>query len=116
MKPFDGSKILGHVDRIAAWVAGEIVPPVTVEIDVTNAGFGKVVIPSGEETLAGLVRESASVAFSGGDSDVMRAVVTPAIRGDYVVTPAHLRGEQQLQFVGRDPGYRQDEVVLEDIY
>ena len=54
--------------------------------------------------------------LSGGDGDVMRAVVRPAIRGDYVVTPGHLRGERQLEFFGRESAYRQDEVVLEDIY
>ena len=26
--------------------------------------------------------------------------------GDYVVTPAHLRGERPLEFIGRDPAYR----------
>jgi hypothetical protein len=41
--------------------------------------------------------------FSGGDSDVANAVITPAVRGDYVVTPAALRGEQPLEFIGREP-------------
>ncbi len=45
-------------------------------------------------------------ALSGGDRDVMNAVFTPAVRGDYVVTPAHLRGERPLEFFGRDPAYR----------
>jgi len=67
-------------------------------------------------SVLGVVFGGFAYGLSGGDSGVMRAVVTPAIRGDYVVTPAHLRGEQQLEFVGREPGYRQDEVVLEDIY
>ena len=41
--------------------------------------------------------------FSAGDGDVARAVVTPAMRGDYVVTPGHLRGEKPLEFIGRAP-------------
>ncbi len=45
-------------------------------------------------------------ALSGGDRDVMNAIFTPAVRGDYVVTPAHLRGERPLEFIGRDPAYR----------
>ncbi len=45
-------------------------------------------------------------ALSGGDRDVMNAVFTPSVRGDYVVTPAHLRGERPLEFFGRDPAYR----------
>jgi hypothetical protein len=43
--------------------------------------------------------------LSAGDNDVMNAIVTPAVRGDYVVTPTHLRGEQPLEFIGREPGY-----------
>lgn len=45
--------------------------------------------------------------LSGGDSDVLTAVVSPAVRGDYVVTPAHLRMERNLEFFGQDPAYRQ---------
>jgi type IV secretory pathway VirB2 component (pilin) len=56
--------------------------------------------------------------LSGGDSEVMNAVVTPAVRGDYVVTPSILRGEEPLEFIGRRPGYEQgyeqDAVVVED--
>lgn len=44
--------------------------------------------------------------FSAGDNDVARAVVTPAVRGDYVVTPSILRGEDQLEFIGKDPELR----------
>ncbi len=40
--------------------------------------------------------------LSGGDDDVLDAVITPALGGDYVVTPAHLRGERRLEFVGRE--------------
>lgn len=42
--------------------------------------------------------------LTGGNPDVFRAVVTPAVRGDYVVTPAHLRRERRLVFVARAPG------------
>jgi hypothetical protein len=41
--------------------------------------------------------------FSAGDNDVVNAVITPAVRGDYVVTPANLRGEESLEFIGREP-------------
>jgi hypothetical protein len=46
--------------------------------------------------------------LSGGDGDVLRAVVTPAVRGDYVITPSLLRGERPIEFFGRDPEYRVD--------
>jgi hypothetical protein len=54
--------------------------------------------------------------LSGGDTEVLTAVVSPAIRGDYVITPSHLRGEQPIEFVGRRSNYREDTVVLEEIY
>ncbi len=39
--------------------------------------------------------------LSGGDDGVFDAVIGPAVNGDYVVRPAHLRGERSLEFVGR---------------
>ena len=54
--------------------------------------------------------------LSGGDAEVLAAVVTPAIRGDYVITPSHLRGEESLEFIGRRPAYREDTIVLEEVY
>ena len=62
----------------------------------------------------GLVFGGMAWGLSGGDSDVMDAVVTPAVRGDYVVTPAILRGEEPLEFIGRRPGYEQDTMVIEE--
>ena len=62
----------------------------------------------------GLVFGGLAWGLSGGDSDVMNAVVTPAVRGDYVVTPAILRGERGLEFIGRRPGYEQDALVIEE--
>ncbi len=47
--------------------------------------------------------------LSGGDPDVLAAVVTSAVRGDYVVTPAHMRMERSLEFFGQDPAYRRSE-------
>jgi hypothetical protein len=54
--------------------------------------------------------------LSGGDSDVKDAVIMPAVRGDYVITPSIIRGEKKLEFVGRRPGYgRGDQIVAEEI-
>jgi len=45
--------------------------------------------------------------FSGGDRSVASGIVLPAVRGDYVIAPEHLRGERRLRFVGRaDPAAR----------
>jgi hypothetical protein len=54
--------------------------------------------------------------LSGGDFDVMTAVVTPAVRGDYVVTPSHFRGERPLVFIGHRPGYGGDTEIVEEEY
>lgn len=54
----------------------------------------------------GLVFGGMAWALSGGDNDIASAVITPAVRGDYVVTPSHLRGERELEFIGRKPDYR----------
>ena len=55
----------------------------------------------------GLVVGGLSFPLSGGDSDVTMRVINTSVRGDYVVTPAHLRGEKPLEFWGRapEPGY-----------
>jgi hypothetical protein len=53
--------------------------------------------------VGGLVVGGFAWVFSAGDNDVVRTVTTPAVRGDYVVTPEHLRGERPLEFIGREP-------------
>jgi hypothetical protein len=54
--------------------------------------------------------------LSGGDSDVKDAVIMPAVRGDYVITPAIVRGDEKVEFVGRRPGYGPGEqIVAEEI-
>ena len=58
--------------------------------------------------LSGLVFGGMAWGLSGGDSDVLRAVITPSVRGDYVITPALLRGERPLEFFGKDPEYRSE--------
>lgn len=42
-------------------------------------------------------------ALSGGDGDVAKAIIDPAVRGDYVVTPAILKGERPLEIYGNPP-------------
>lgn len=69
----------------------------------------------------GLVFGGLAWAFSGGDHHVLEAVITPAVRGDYVITPDTLRGERDLMFFGQDPVYRDDvvagvDMTEEDLY
>lgn len=58
----------------------------------------KVLYAAGGGLVAGL-----AYVLSAGDQDVTEPILTPALRGDYVVTPAHLRGERPLEFIGREP-------------
>jgi hypothetical protein len=55
----------------------------------------------------GLLIGGVAWGLSGGDQDVLMAVITPAVRGDYVVTPRHLRMEDPIEFFGSDPAYRE---------
>jgi len=64
--------------------------------------------------LSGLIFGGIAWGLSGGDADVMHAVVTPSVRGDYVVTPSHLRAERKLEFFGSDPAYRSQTAMVRD--
>jgi len=55
----------------------------------------------------GLIVGGFAWGLSGGDQQVLESVVTPALRGDYVVTPEHIRMERSLEFYGRDPQNRE---------
>ncbi len=67
-------------------------------------------------SLLGVIFGGFAWGLSGGDTEVLSAVVTPAIRGDYVITPSHIRLERPIEFIGRQPNYREDTVVLEELY
>jgi hypothetical protein len=54
--------------------------------------------------IGGLIVGGLAYPLSGGDSDIMMKIINPSVRGDYVVTPSHLRGDQPFDFFGRDPG------------
>jgi len=57
-------------------------------------------------SLGGTVVAGCSWVFSAGDSEVATTVLTRAVRGTYVITPAALRGETEIEFIGRSPVYR----------
>ena len=74
-------------------------------------GPAKIVYATG-----GLVFGGLAYGFSGGNADVLNAVLTPTVRGDYVITPSALRGDTDLHFLGQDPAYRDGMVAVEDLY
>ncbi|RIL05880.1 MAG: hypothetical protein DCC71_08740 [Proteobacteria bacterium] len=53
--------------------------------------------------LGGGVAAGMAYLASAGDQSVTEPILTPSLRGDYVVTPEHLRGEKSLEFFGRHP-------------
>jgi hypothetical protein len=48
---------------------------------------------------------------SAGDDDVTEPILTPSVRGDYIVRPEHLRGEKSLEFFGRAPAAEEPPAV-----
>jgi hypothetical protein len=53
--------------------------------------------------LGGGVAAGLAYVMSAGDAEVTEPILTPSLRGDYFVSPAHLRGERPLEFFGREP-------------
>ena len=50
----------------------------------------------------GLIVGGLAWAFTAGDTEVAKKVFTRSLRGDYVITPAMLVGDESLEFIGRD--------------
>jgi hypothetical protein len=65
---------------------------------VTYAGFG-------------LLAGGLGYLFSGGRADVANNIIYPAVRGNYVVTPNHLKGTDPIYFVGPAPDAPQPETI-----
>ncbi len=53
---------------------------------------------------AGTVLGGGAYLASGANPDVAKAVIGPAVDGDYIVTPAHLESPESIEFVGE--GYQ----------
>lgn len=51
----------------------------------------------------GLLTGGMGFVLSAGNADVANNIINPAVRGNYVVTPSHLKGEEALIFVGPPP-------------
>jgi hypothetical protein len=72
-------------------------------------GFGSVLanlfyMPA-KVTYAGLGLLTGGIGFvlSAGRADVANNIIYPAVNGNYVVTPSHLKGTEPLYFVGAPP-------------
>jgi hypothetical protein len=51
----------------------------------------------------GLLTGGLGFVLSAGRADVANNIIYPSIRGNYVVTPSHLRGTEPIYFVGAPP-------------
>jgi hypothetical protein len=49
---------------------------------------------------SGIAVSAAALLVSAGDSTAAARVFRKSVRGDYVVTPSHLRGDHELHFFG----------------
>lgn len=49
---------------------------------------------------AGAITGGLAWVFTGGDEDPAQQIWTASMRGTYVITPEHLRGEKPVRFVG----------------
>jgi hypothetical protein len=78
-------------------------------------GFGSALanvlyIPA-KVTYAGLGLLTGGLGFvlTGGRADVANNIIYPSVRGNYVVTPNHLKGNEPIYFVGPGPEATQPE-------
>jgi hypothetical protein len=51
----------------------------------------------------GLITGGLGFVLSGGQAEVANNIIYPSIRGNYVVTPNHLKGKDPIYFVGAPP-------------
>ncbi len=51
----------------------------------------------------GLITGGLGFVLSGGRPDVANNIIYPAIQGDFVITPNHLKGEEPVIFLGPPP-------------
>jgi hypothetical protein len=99
----------------AAWIAAAPLAASAEETMRNEAGLGaaagacSLLYAPAKLLYAGLGSFGAGLAWvlSAGDNEVAGRVLNRSLRGDYVVTPAHLRGERPLVFIGRDPSQQQ---------
>ena len=59
----------------------------------------------------GLLTGGLGYLLTAGRGDVANGIIYPAVKGTYVVTPSHLRGEQPVIFIGASPEESQPKQV-----
>ena len=59
----------------------------------------------------GLLTGGLGYLLSGGNGEVANNIIYPAVRGNYVVTPDHLKGREPIYFVGAPPAPEAEDVA-----
>ena len=59
----------------------------------------------------GLLTGGLGYVLTGGRADVANNIIYPAVRGNYVVTPSHLKGTDPIYFVGPAPDAPQPDTI-----
>ncbi len=80
----------GLGEEVGYGVGSAVATLVYIPVKVVYAGLG-------------LLTGGLGFVLSGGKADVANNIIYPSIRGNYVVTPSHLKGEEPIYFVGAPP-------------
>ncbi|MSP38694.1 MAG: hypothetical protein EXR70_09415 [Deltaproteobacteria bacterium] len=94
--------------------ADQIAEPVGQEAGYgVGAALASVFYIPAKVTYAGLGLLTGGIGYvlSGGRADVANNIIYPAVRGNYVVTPSHLKGSEPIYFVGAAPDAPQPEKI-----
>ena len=59
----------------------------------------------------GLLTGGLGYVLTGGRADAANNIIYPAVRGNYVVTPNHLKGTEPIYFVGAAPDAPEPETI-----
>jgi hypothetical protein len=109
-----GIALASMVTVLAAPVYGQTVdatqeaaePPVSTEAGYgVGAALASVLYIPAKVTYAGLGLLTGGLGWvlTGGRADVANNIIYPAVGGNYVVTPSHLKGTEPIYFVGAPP-------------
>ncbi len=100
-----------------AQTAGTNVQPAEPVAEELGWGFGAALasvfyIPA-KVTYAGLGLLTGGLGYvlTGGRADVANNIIYPSVRGNYVVTPNHLKGTEPICFVGAGPDAPEPETI-----
>jgi hypothetical protein len=95
---------------LGAQTTGQIAEPVEEPL-TSEAGYGvgaalaSVLYIPAKVTYAGLGLLTGGLGWvlTGGRTDIANSIIYPAVGGNYVVTPNHLKGTEPIYFVGAPP-------------